>query len=117
MAASKQIISFRTFKGWGGRERLKRKKNSWLGKHEAACATLPLHLIHSSNSVLPGPFARCGFIPRTVGLVNMGNFGYQWIIRVRVCEHRADREQNLKKRMDVSTCGLQMGKRKGEIKN
>ena len=46
------------------------------------------------DGVLPSPFPRCRFVPRTVGLVNMGDLGYQRIIRVGVCEHGADGEQH-----------------------
>ena len=42
------------------------------------------------DSVLSSPLPRSRFVPRTIGLVNVGNLGHQRIVGVGVCEHRAD---------------------------
>jgi hypothetical protein len=45
-----------------------------------------------SNSVLASPFASRRLVPGAVRLVDMRDLGNQRVIRVGVCEHRADRE-------------------------
>lgn len=47
-----------------------------------------------SNGVLARPLTSGGFVPGTVGLVDVGDLGHQRIIRVGVCEHRADGQQH-----------------------
>ena len=47
-----------------------------------------------SNGVLARPFTSGGFVPGTVGLVDVSDLGHQRIIRVGVCEHRADGQQH-----------------------
>lgn len=49
-----------------------------------------------SNSVLPRPLASCGLVPGAVGLVDVRDFGHQRIVRVGVCEHRANGEQHFR---------------------
>lgn len=48
----------------------------------------------TSNGVFASPFPRRRVVPRTVCLVNVRDLWYQRIVRVRVCEHRADGEKN-----------------------
>lgn len=40
------------------------------------------------------PFSRCSLISGSVGLVDVGDFGYQWVVGVGVSKHRADGEEN-----------------------
>lgn len=47
-----------------------------------------------SNSVLAGPFASGCFVPWAIGLVDMCDLGHKRIVRVGVCEHRADRKEH-----------------------
>ena len=53
-------------------------------------AASPSH--YRLDSVLPGPLPGRGFIPRTIGFVDMCNLWHKRVIRVRVREHRADGE-------------------------
>jgi hypothetical protein len=46
-----------------------------------------------SNSVLASPFTSCGLVSWTVGLIDVCDLGHQRVIRVGVCEHRADRKE------------------------
>lgn len=57
---------------------------------ESHYMTIPL------DGVLPGPFPRCSFIAGTVGFVNVSDFRNERVIGIRVCEHRADRQENYK---------------------
>lgn len=47
-----------------------------------------------SNSVLPCPLASCRLVTGSVGLVDVRDFGHKRIVRVGVCEHRANGEQH-----------------------
>jgi len=49
-----------------------------------------------SDSIFPRPFSSSRLISRSVGLVNMGDLGYQRIIRIWVCEHGAYRKQDFR---------------------
>lgn len=49
-----------------------------------------------SDSVLAGPFTGGGFISGTIGLVDMRNLRNQRVVGIRVCEHRADREEHFR---------------------
>lgn len=55
------------------------------------------HRFAHSDSVFPGPFTSCCLVSGTVGLVHMGNLGNEWVVRVWVSEHRADREKDYKR--------------------
>jgi len=46
------------------------------------------------DGVLASPFSSCVLISGTVSLVDMCDLGHQRIVRVGVCQHRADGEQN-----------------------
>lgn len=46
-----------------------------------------------SDSVLASPLTSRRFVPRAVGLVDMGDLGHERVVRVGVCEHGADRKQ------------------------
>ena len=47
-----------------------------------------------SNSVLAGPFPSRRLVSWAVGLVDVSDLGNERIIRVGVCEHRADGEED-----------------------
>lgn len=49
-----------------------------------------------SNSILACPFASRRLVPWTVRLVDVCDLGHQRVIRVGVCEHGADREQDFR---------------------
>jgi len=63
-------------------------------KGQRSCETRLCSMLRSLNGILPGPFTSCGFVPRTVGFVNMSNLRYQRIIRVGVREHGANRQED-----------------------
>jgi len=46
------------------------------------------------DGVLPSPLPGCGFISRSIGLVDMCDLGDERVIGVGVCEHGADGEEN-----------------------
>jgi hypothetical protein len=48
------------------------------------------------DGVFSCPLASCGFVAAAVGFVDMCDFGDEWVIGVRIGEHRADREKNCK---------------------
>lgn len=48
------------------------------------------------TGILSSPFSSGGFITSTVGLVDVSQLGNKRIVRVGVCEERADREKNYK---------------------
>lgn len=52
-----------------------------------------------SNSVLARPFAGCRLVPRSVRLVDVRDLRHQRVVRVGVCEHRADREQHCNRKV------------------
>jgi hypothetical protein len=43
----------------------------------------------ASDGKLPCPLSRCSLVSGTVGLVDVGDFGYERVIGVRVGKHRA----------------------------
>lgn len=47
-----------------------------------------------SDGVLASPLTSRRFVPRAVGLVDVGDLGHERVVRVGVCEHGADRKQN-----------------------
>lgn len=47
-----------------------------------------------SNSVLPCPLASCRLVTGSVSLVDVRDLGHKRIVRVGVCEHRANGEQH-----------------------
>jgi hypothetical protein len=51
--------------------------------------------LRKSDSVLAGPLASSRLVPGTVSLVDVGNLGHQRVVRVGICEHRADGKENL----------------------
>lgn len=71
--------------------------NAFVMQHKHT-ATNIVALVHLSHGVLSGPFPRSFFILCSVGLVDVRNFRHEWVIRVRVCEQGADRQQDLYKR-------------------
>lgn len=50
--------------------------------------------VTGSDGVLPSPLSRCCLVPRAVGFVDVGDLWYQRVVRVRVCEHGADGEED-----------------------
>jgi hypothetical protein len=64
------------------------------GKKKTEEAKKESNLSFHSNSVLARPLAGRGLVPGSIGLVNVRDFGHKRIIRVGVCEHRADGEQD-----------------------
>jgi hypothetical protein len=46
------------------------------------------------DGVLSGPFSSSRFISGTIGLVDVCDFRDERVIRVGVCKHRADREED-----------------------
>lgn len=46
------------------------------------------------DGVLPSPLPRGGLVSRAIGLVDVGNFGHQRIVGVRVGKHGANGEKN-----------------------
>jgi hypothetical protein len=46
------------------------------------------------DGIFTSPLPGCGFVSRTVGLVNMCDFRYEWVVGVGVGEHGADGEEN-----------------------
>lgn len=42
------------------------------------------------DGVLPSPFTSRGLVPGAIRLVDMGDFGDKRVVRVGVCQHRAD---------------------------
>lgn len=57
------------------------------------------------HRVLPSPLASCLFVFRTVRLVYVCDLGHQGVVGVRVCQHRADREEDWKAQLEISVCG------------
>jgi hypothetical protein len=57
----------------------------------------------SLNGVLAGPLPSCGFVAGSVGLVDVGDFGDQWVVGVGVGEHGADGEEDCFV-MDINIC-------------
>lgn len=55
----------------------------------------------NSNCVFARPLAGCRVVPRSIGLVNVRDFGHQRIVRVGICEHRADGKQHCEGVNDV----------------
>lgn len=49
-----------------------------------------------SDSVLASPLTSRRFVPRAVGLVDVGNLGHERVVWVGVCEHGADRKQDFR---------------------
>lgn len=49
-----------------------------------------------SNSVLPCPLASCRLVTGSVSLVDVRDLGHKRIVRVGVCEHRANGEQHFR---------------------
>lgn len=47
-----------------------------------------------SDSVLAGPLAGSGLVAGSIGLVDVRDFGHEGIVRVGVCEHGADGEED-----------------------
>lgn len=45
-----------------------------------------------------GPFSSCGLVPGSVGLVDVCNLGNQWVVWIRICQHRANRQEHLRYR-------------------
>jgi len=50
------------------------------------------------DRIFSGPFARRGFVAAAVGLVDVCDFGYEWVVGVRVGEHGADGEEDFRDR-------------------
>lgn len=46
------------------------------------------------NGVLASPLPGCRLVSCSVGLVDMGDFGYEWIVRVGICKHGANGEED-----------------------
>lgn len=46
------------------------------------------------DGVLAGPLSGGGLVAGTVGLVNVGDLWDEWVVRVWVGEHRANRKEN-----------------------
>lgn len=51
----------------------------------------------SLDRVLSSPLPRCSLVSGSVGLVDVGNLGNQRIVRVGVCKHRADGQENYRR--------------------
>lgn len=49
-----------------------------------------------SDSVLASPFTGCRLVAGAIRLIDVGNLRNKRVIRVGVCEHGADRKQNLR---------------------
>ena len=49
----------------------------------------------SSHGILAGPFSGSGLVLGSVSLVNVSDLGNQRVVRVRVSQQRADREEHL----------------------
>ncbi len=52
--------------------------------------TTHAHLIQALDGVLASPLSGCRFVPGSVGLVDVCNLGDKRVVRVGVCQHRAD---------------------------
>ena len=46
------------------------------------------------NRILPSPLPGGGFVSGSVGLVDMCNFWYQWVVGVWIRQHGADGEED-----------------------
>lgn len=46
------------------------------------------------DGVLPGPLAGRGLVAGAVGFVHVCDLRHQWVVRVRVCEHGANGEED-----------------------
>lgn len=57
--------------------------------------SLPSLSLHLSHRVLAGPLARRLLVPRPVGLVDVRDLRHERVVRVRVAQQRADREEHL----------------------
>lgn len=69
-------------------------------RHLGPCRAHALqNRVPSLNGVLASPLPSCCLIPSTVGLVHVRNLGHQGVIRVRVCEHGADGEQDCDRKL------------------
>ena len=63
-------------------------------KEEMKQSIIIISISNRLDSVLAGPLAGCGLVACAVSLVDVSDFRYEWIVRVGVCEHRADREED-----------------------
>lgn len=56
----------------------------------------PHHRIFILDCVLASPLPSCSLISRAVGLVDVCDFRNEGIIRIRVCQHGADRQEDFR---------------------
>ena len=61
---------------------------------EEESGTSPSTIIVQLDRILSSPFPRSIFVSRAVGLVDMGDFGDERIIGVRVGKHGTDGEED-----------------------
>ena len=55
---------------------------------------LPNRPVRPLDGVLPRPFSSSSLVSLAVGLVHMSDLRHERVVRVRVSQHRADREQD-----------------------
>lgn len=53
-------------------------------------------LVFALDGVLSSPLPSCGLVSGSVSLVDMGNLGHKRIVRVGVCQHRADGQKHFR---------------------
>lgn len=53
-----------------------------------------IDISHPLDGVLASPLTGRRLVSCSVGLVDVGDFGYEWIVRVRICKHGADGEED-----------------------
>src|SRR5690242_1799842 len=46
------------------------------------------------DGILSGPLTRRRLVSRPVGLVDVCNLGDEWVVRIWICQHRADAQQH-----------------------
>jgi len=68
------------------KEREKKQVNK-IGRRDAGIAG-------KGGRGLTGPFPCGGFVSRPVSFIDMRDFGDKWVIGIRICEHRTNREED-----------------------
>ena len=51
-------------------------------------------MLGSLDSVLPRPLPSGCLVPSAVGLVDVCNLGHERVVRIGVCKHGADRQED-----------------------
>jgi hypothetical protein len=83
-----------------------RSCESCTGNESTLQAETRIGTIWPSNCIFPSPFASSRLISRTVSLVDVGDLGNKWVIRIWVGKHGTDGEENFK---NISKANIKIG--------